>query len=84
MRRALFAKREILRRVAPLGVTFGFAPVLCNPHPEPCLGLGIGDELVITIDETQEYSDLLCDFEALGFTVGNALRLKAGFKNGEA
>jgi len=73
--RKVSALSRPLSKVAPLGLTFGFAPVLCNPHPGSCLGLEIGDELIVTIEETMPHMDSPCDYEALGWTVGEQLRL---------
>lgn len=57
-----------------MGLTFGFAPVLCNPHPGACLGLEIGDELVMTIEETAS-NRLPCEYDVLGLVPGTQLRL---------
>lgn len=64
-------------------IAFGFAPLLCNPPPGPCLGLEIGDEIVMTIEETAP-NNLPCDYEALGLTSATELRLSVDdqFENG--
>jgi hypothetical protein len=62
-------------RVVPLGLGLGVVPTSCTPAPGPCLGLKVGDELVMTVEETQSGDDSPCDFAALGLTVGTQLRL---------
>lgn len=73
--RKVSALSRPLSKVAPLGLTFGFAPVLCNPHPGSCLGLSLDDELVVTIQEVEQYPESPCDLGALGFALEAQLRL---------
>lgn len=68
------ARAWVLKRIGPAGFTFGFAPVLRSPAPGPCLGLEMGDELVMAIESTRDFVAPQCDFEALGFTVEKQMR----------
>jgi hypothetical protein len=70
------ARAWVLKRIGPAGFTFGFAPMLCNPPPGPCLGLQIGDHLVMTIEQTRDFVDTKCDFEGLGLTAGKQVRFR--------
>lgn len=73
LKRTAFEPARPGSRFAPMA--FGFAPVLCSPAPGPCLGLDIGDEIVMTVEET-ESTPLMCDDNALGFFPGKQLRLR--------
>jgi hypothetical protein len=66
--------RAVAVRTLLLGSVIGLVPWACYPPPGPCLGLKIGDELVMTIEETAPNA-LPCDYEAFGFLVGKNLRL---------
>lgn len=70
----MHAIRRALRNFGG-GLTFGFAPVLCNPPPGPCLGLQLGDELAFAIKDTYNNQELPCDFEGLGFVVNGKIHL---------
>lgn len=50
--------------------------VQCAPvSPSPCLGLSLDDELVVTIQEVEQYPESPCDLGALGFALETQLRL---------
>lgn len=52
----------------------GFAPMLCSPEPGPCLGLEIGDEIRMTIEENASNTQP-CAYELLGLTASTELTL---------